>query len=94
MTTNPTSPASIYVEIGHKLENTDEYSSHETIADFQRLFHALGAEIRTNQNLEARLKSQETLLDERGVEIFNQSLDIYNLKAEIEQLKGETAENV
>lgn len=82
-------PASVYVDVAHKFENEEEYSILEAINDFKLVHIALGATLRTIQNLEAQIRSQEAVNDEQKVEILLQSIDLFDLKSEINEIKGQ-----
>ncbi len=86
---NATTPASIFLDIQHKVENGHEYQAADTRIDFQRLFTALRASISHNESLKAQVASAEALLTEKDIEIFGKDLEIFNALAQFDQLKDQ-----
>lgn len=73
------SPASVYLEIAHKVSEGHEFSAAEAKIDFTRLFHALRQTLSENSSLTARLESAETLITELNIEVFTKEVEIFSL---------------
>lgn len=72
-------PTATYIDIAYKIDQEYEYPQAEAQIDFQRLFHALGAMIQTQANLDAQIASNKKLLEEKDIEIFNKDMEIFSL---------------
>lgn len=84
---NSITPASVFLDVQHKVENGHQYSAAETRIDFQRLFTALRAAIGENSSLEAQVKSADALLTEKDIQIFNKDIEIFNAVSQFDALK-------
>lgn len=79
MPQNSPTPAQVYLDVAHKVNEGHEYSVAEAQIDFTRLFHALRETLSQNSSLTARLESAETLITELNIEIFTKDVEIFSL---------------
>lgn len=78
-------PAQIYLDIAHKVENGHQFSMAETQIDFTRLFHALRASISENSLLQARNNSAETLITELKIDNTLKDIELFNFNIQFEE---------
>jgi hypothetical protein len=84
---NSITPASVFLDVQHKIENRHNFSAADAKIDFQRLFTALRASLAENEGLRAQIKSADDLLSEKDIEIFNKDLEIFNAVTQFDSLK-------
>lgn len=87
---NQPTPAQVYLDIAHKVENGHEFSQAEAKIDFTRLFHALRASISQNNILQARVDSAETLITELNIDNTIKDLEIFNFTTQTEEKDNKT----
>jgi hypothetical protein len=84
---NRITPASVFLDVQHKVENSHNYSAAEAKIDFQRLFTALRASLAETEQLKAQVKSADDLLLEQDITIFNKDIEIFNAITQFDSLK-------
>lgn len=84
---NHITPASVFLDVQHKVENGHEYHAADTRIDFQRLFTALRASLAENENLKSQVATAETLLSEQEILTFNKDIELFNALTQFDTLK-------
>lgn len=84
---NHITPASIFLDVQHKVESGHEYHAADAKIDFQRLFTALRASLAENENLKAQLVSAEAHLQEQEIEMFNKDIELFNAITQLDTMK-------
>lgn len=84
---NSITPASIFLDVQHKVESGHEYQAVDAKIDFQRLFTALRASLSENENLKSQLGTAEALLVEKEIEVFNKDIELFNAVTQLDTMK-------
>lgn len=84
---NHITPASIFLDVQHKVESGHEYHAADAKIDFQRLFTALRASLSESENLKAQLVTSEALITEHTIEMFNKDLELFNAITQLDTMK-------
>lgn len=84
---NHTTPASIFLDVQHKVESGHEYHAADAKIDFQRLFTALRASLSESENLKSQLASTEAMLTEQEISTFNKDIELFNAITQLDAMK-------
>jgi hypothetical protein len=82
---NGQTPAQIYLDIAHKVNDGYEYPIAEAKIDFTRLFHALRQSLSQNSSLTAQLESANQLIIELKIDNTLKDLELFNFTNQIEE---------